>query len=255
MSTATLQKMYLVMGSNPCEDPTSRTFYTEPNVFLLDNQCYNDSGLVVDMSRFFVVDMSSPRELSKFSSGHARQFDEICFDWSTIKFFNFDFPAVSNVNSCLGLMPPCFRSSQKTDKNTELSKRIGCLAYMLKPGGKIYFESIDEPPGGGRSVRIVDGDIVRDETDYSALFTAACVRAGLDLSLPVHADKISGSYIVPKVFMSGMAGREQTLISVATLEKTKGGNRRIRKNKTRARNVARIKIFRKHSKKRRTKLF
>ena len=252
MSTATLQKMCLVMGSNPCEDHTSRTFYTEPNVFLLDNQCYNDSGLVVDTSRFFLVDMSSPGELSKFSSQHVRQFDEICFDWSTIKFFNFDFPAVSS--SCLGLMP-CFRSSQKPDKNTELSRRIGCLAYMLKPGGKIYFESIDEPPGGGRSVRIVDGKIVRDETDYSALFTAACVRAGLDLSLPVPADKISGSYIVPKVFMSGMAGREQTPISVATLEKTKGGNRRIRKNKTRARNVARIKIFRKHSKKRRTKLF
>jgi len=74
---------YLVVGSNPGENPKDRTFYTDEHYYLLGDHI-DDHTPNPDHSRFICADFN--QDLTEFSSRYNQTFDAVIFDWSTTKF-------------------------------------------------------------------------------------------------------------------------------------------------------------------------
>jgi hypothetical protein len=146
---------YLVLGSSYDEKRNGRVHYDNPHVFLMDS----------DGSSDIPISFSDPIQLGIVSSLLSNKFDEICFDWSTLKFFTHD---------------------------AMLLERLMYLKKMLKPGGKIFFENIEVSPGGGR--------IYNDDTDYHSRFIDFCIRAGFEIEGEDRAENIH-SFLVPMLFV------------------------------------------------------
>ena len=156
---------YLVLGSSRVEERNGRTHYDSPNVFLLDTEQSD-----------IPISFKSSLELGIVASRLPDRFDEICFDWSTLKFFSDD---------------------------PTLRERLVSLNHMLKPGGSIYFETIHGQPGGAY-----------DRTDkYTARFIEFCKQAGFVPGDIVEADQIQGSVLVPMLYIGD---RANTRIFTAT---------------------------------------
>jgi hypothetical protein len=146
---------YLVLGSS-YEEERNRDHYDNPTIFLLDR-----GNADINIS------FSNPTQLGILSSLLSNKFDEICFDWSTLKFFSND---------------------------DMLIERLTYLKRMLKPGGKIYFETIHGSPGGGKNPL--------DTTNYHDKFIEYCNRAGFEIEGVKTNEEIGNtSVLVPILFI------------------------------------------------------
>ena len=173
---------YLVLGSSYREEH-NRDHYDSPSVFLLDKE-HSDIN----------ISFANHLQLNLVSSRLPDKFDEICFDWSTLKFFSFE---------------------------TSLFERLICLKLMLKPGGTIYFETIHGAPGGASNP-----DHPRDN---ETIFKDFCRRAGFEIGPIIDADRVQGSFLVPMLYTGD---KINTKIFIATKPRL-GGKRKQTKRKRR----------------------
>jgi hypothetical protein len=173
---------YLVLGSSRVEERNGRTHYDSPNVFLLDTEQSD-----------IPISFKSSLELGIVASRLPNRFDEICFDWSTLRFFSDD---------------------------PTLLERLVSLKRMLKPGGSIYFETIHGMPGGAYA-----------RTDkFTVRFVEFCKQAGFIPGDIVQADQIQGSVLVPMLYIGD---RADTRIFTATKPMTGGRKTYRRKRRPR----------------------
>ena len=177
--------VYLVLGAFPSEEPKGRAHYSNPNVFLLDK--VDDTG-----PRFLKADFASPLELGSLASLLPGAFDEICFDWSTLKFFNVDDTEDSLTWQRPYLRPEVYENIVNHGQFTMLLERLVYLRMMLKDGGTIYFERFRDGPGGQHAL---ERDVYYDKH----WFLTYCERAGFDCSSRT-ADTIHDSVLTPMLF-------------------------------------------------------
>ena len=101
-------KRYLVLGATPHEERRGRTHYDRHDVYLLDNVAPTHSE--IDYSRYIQADYGPAHvySLRGISDKHKKEFDEIAFDYSTLKNF-------SPGNGLLTTRLECFRNMLKDD--------------------------------------------------------------------------------------------------------------------------------------------
>lgn len=97
----------LLIGSHPNENKYDRTFYSCPNLFLMDN-----SEDFEPTDQFIKLDFRNLKELQQFSQQNEEKFTTICFDWSVWKFF--------------------MNHGDVTSNDIE---RLNCFHKILKPNG------------------------------------------------------------------------------------------------------------------------
>jgi hypothetical protein len=189
---------YLVLGSSPFEEKQGRTHYNNKEIFLLNDTKISSyykppKPETINDSRFFLKSFASPEQLGILSSLLQKKFDEICFDWSTLKFFTFDYD--DSMMDHLKKVNPELRKKllENGGERSMLLERLIYLKNMLKDTGKIYFENISGPPGGGSIVG-------RNTTDYKALFLDYCSRAGFLFEEKTVKEIGSSSVLVPHLF-------------------------------------------------------
>ena len=177
--------VYLVLGAFPSEEPNGRVHYSNPNVFLLDK--VDDTG-----PRFLKADFASPLELGSLASLLPDTFDEMCFDWSTLKFFSVDETEESLAWKRPFIPPDVYENMVNHGQFTMLLERLVYLRTMLKDGGKIYFERFSDGQGGRH-------ELERHVSYDPHWFLAYCERAGFDCSIRT-ADTIHDSVLTPMLF-------------------------------------------------------
>lgn len=181
---------YLVLGGSPSEDPRGRSHYDHPHVFFLDRS--GDVGL----PRFFHIDFANPAELGVLASLLPGAFDEICFDWSTLKFFNSDGgeeDALDNAALIRRVNPTGWQKMVEQGYTMMLHERLVYLRIMLKEGGRIFFENFDSPPNGSQLW-------VRSTTDYRTWFLSYCIRAGFSCRATTTDEIGNTSILTPLLF-------------------------------------------------------
>ena len=111
----TTEHSLLILGAHPHEDRRGRTFYDDPDVYLLDySPVIAEEGK--EEERYYQIDFRDASQMAALAFLVPSAFDEICFDESTTKFFN--------------------------EPLDTLQSRIQSIHGMLKPGGVFY---VDKP--------------------------------------------------------------------------------------------------------------
>jgi hypothetical protein len=188
---------YLVLGSFPSENKRGRYYYTNPSIYLLDQM--NVDG---NFPNYFRIDFTNSEQLLAFSSLVGKKFDEICFDYSTMKFFKI--PQDSVV------------------------ERITYLKNMLKDTGTLYFESIGSPPGGAYGVNKATGQ--RIVNDDRGIFIEECKEAGLSTDVEMRAEDITDSVLVNELYgKSDVPGTKNPTILISKKLVSGGKRCKIRK--------------------------
>jgi SAM-dependent methyltransferase len=109
----TTEHSLLILGSHPKEDRRGRTFYDDPDVYLLDATPVIEEA---ERERYYQIDFRDASHMAALAFLIPNAFDEICFDESTTKFFNYPLDT--------------------------LQSRIQSIHRMLKVGGVFY---VDKP--------------------------------------------------------------------------------------------------------------
>ena len=106
----TTEHSLLILGSHPHEDRRGRTFYNDADVYLLD--VTPDTG-----ERYYHIDFRDASQMAALAFLVPHAFDEICFDESTTKFFNYPLDTLpSRIQSIHGML------------------KVGGVFYVDKPG-------------------------------------------------------------------------------------------------------------------------
>ena len=193
-------KAYLVLGSSPIEPNRGRDYYTNPSIYLLDQMNVDEN-----FPNYFRIDFTNSEQLLAFSSLVPKKFDEICFDYSTMKFF-------------------------KLPQETVI-ERIVCLKTMLKDNGTIYFESIGSPPGGAYGFNRATGkQIINDD---KGIFIEQCKQTGLSTDVEKGAEDIEDSVLITEVYSkSNIPGTKNPTILISKKIVSGGFQRRKRTKQT-----------------------
>jgi len=190
---------YLVLGSSPTEPNRGRDFYSNPSIYLLDEDDINNVD--GNFPNYFKVDFTDSKQLLVLSQSLPKKFDEICFDYSTVKFF---------------------KIPQET-----VVERILSLKTMLKDNGTLYFEGIGSPPGGAHSVNRATGGVIHE--DYTGMFIEQCQEAGLLTDLQ-NAEDIH-SILIKEVFLKNTYEGIHTNPKILISKKILSGGRKVQRRK------------------------
>lgn len=164
-ANAETNELTLLMGSCPAENRRGRCFYEDTSVYLLDRNPVYEAE--VDYSRYFEVDFTDHMQLGYLATQMPGRFKTICFDQSTVKFFE---------------------TQQKT-----LYQRLVSLKGLLEADGRIYME-LPGAPGGVR--------MVGDATNYYEIFMRRLEQAGFDMERK-QVTQLEEIPIIGEVFLTG----------------------------------------------------
>jgi SAM-dependent methyltransferase len=145
----TTEHSLLILGSHPKEDRRGRTFYDDSDVYLLDVAPSMEEEEEEGKERYYQIDFRDASHMAALAFLIPNAFDEICFDESTTKFFNYPLDT--------------------------LQSRIQSIHRMLKVGGVFY---VDKPGHTGSGTIQGGVEIFPSHKDE---FLQATARTGLVL--------------------------------------------------------------------------
>jgi len=192
----------LILGAHPHEAPQSyhghtRTFYDDPNVFLLSDQ--PDAG-----DRYYRIDFLDASQMAALAFLVRNAFDEICFDHNTSYFFG--------------------------GPSENLESRIQSIYNMLKPGGVFYvdapgrtrYRGIDYKDDFLQAAREAGFELLPNDNDK---FPASRYKIAVDVQIVP-----GGTFVKPVEKEGGRRGRSRSRRRNHTKKtKTKRSHRHSRK--------------------------
>lgn len=130
LAKRTEKPISLVLGSRPGENPDGRTFYSNPQIFLL-----NIAAGKGNISRFFQIDFTNLQQMNWLCKELPGAFEKIILETSTMKFFT----PISNIQSQFVFLDI-----------------LTCIYRLLTDTGVFYIADPAMTPGGLARVKFIN---------------------------------------------------------------------------------------------------
>jgi hypothetical protein len=190
--------LYLIIGTNPDENRRGRTFYDDPQYYMLD---YAD--IKGKSTRYFRIDMTKVDVLAYLATELPGRFQIICFDWATMKYI---------IDDDITLLYSFFAS----------------LKALIQEDGRIYSEPV---PFNFNQLHYTKVGEVKHIIDYASVFSVL----GLYTKKSTIAECLSNDPVLEEVHLKRTEPRIDINSPITVITKTQLGGKRNYKRQTRRR--------------------